>query len=287
MKRRASLFYPFKKSFPLLKHLLIITSIFFAQKSFTQNALQQNLTTTKAPKVSGNASLTYNSNLYRDGADAIRTTGADLTLNYAYNPPNMFRVYADTEKSFTDEERWSFGDTRFSWVNNAFWKSSPKLIIGQQLRASLPTSRESRFRDRNRGMLSFVPVFISPIHSKVLLIYQPMLHKNFHKSFVNNAKQENVSWSFQQVFVANISLADRLYFQPVLNLSRVGTYRNTQKDQFGFAAEFGYTLGKGVTLAGGWSQRGQIRDMERGPDQTIELFNERQAIVYSALYYLF
>lgn len=254
-----------------------------------QSTLTQNLSAQKLPTFSGNLGLGYNSNLYRPSDyDSQASVSGDLTLNYRVKNGNLIRSYVGGFKETTQGQEWRPNDGWVGWVNNAFWYRSNKVVLGQQVRFSMPLSRESRDRDTKLTGVSLVPVAIVTLSPAVTFIYQPQLIKNFHTYQQNRAGSNNTEYAFNHTFVGSISLSDRFYFQPVLVYGDSWTYGGTRKDPiYQVAGEVGYGINNQFTVAAGWSNGGAFRRFEQGSDQTLEVFNNNTSSVYTALYWVF
>jgi len=254
-----------------------------------QSTLQQNLTTTKLPKLSGNTSLGYNSNFARQtSADSEQSISADLTLNYRLKDANILRGYFGAFKELTQGQEYKPQDGSVSWVNNGFWGRTGKFTFGQQVRLNLPYSRESRDRDTKLAGVSLVPVMMVNVSPSVLFIYQPQVIRNFHTYEENRLGAKNVEWSTNHLFVGVISITDNLYLQPVLVYGQSWAYGGTRRDPtFQSAGEVGYTVGGGFTVAAGWTNAGSIQRVEQGPGQDFEVFDNNTSTFYTSLYWVF
>lgn len=259
----------------------------------TQSTLQQNLSSATLPKVSGNASLGYNSNLYDRTEYAYNSyTSADLTLNYRVSGAHLIRGYFGGFQENEHAKETKLNDGFIGWVNNGFYRRGEILTMGQQVRINLPYSKDSRVRDTKIAGVSVVPVFIAnmtPVGIEGLtLIYQPQLIKNMHTYKVNRAGTSNTSYAMNHTLVASYGFLEKFYVQPVFVYGMGWTYNNRKKsDNYQAAFELGYTLPKNLTIAGGWSNAGAIRNFENGNDQTIQVFDKKTSTVYGALYYMF
>ena len=266
--------------------LLMIFSAGFAH---AQSTLQQNLSSNKVPKLSGNTSLGYNSNFARQtSADSEQSISADLTLNYRIKDAHLLRGYLGGFKELTQGQEYKPQDGFLAWVNNRFWGNTGKFTFGQQVRLNLPLSRESRDRDTKLAGVSLVPVMMVNVSPSVLFIYQPQLTRNFSTYEENRLGNKNVEWSTQQVFVGVVSITDNLYLQPVLVYAQAWSYGGTRRDpSYQAAGEIGYSVGKGLTVATGWTNAGSIQRLQQGPDQSIEIFNNNTSTFYTSLYWVF
>jgi len=270
----------------LLAIILLLASFGVAH---AQSSLQNNLSTQKLPAFSGNISTTLNSNLYNPDTNSYEASASsDIILNYRVKGANLVRAYVGGSQSFTQGREFTPADGFVSWVNNSFWSRSSKLTIGQQVRFAVPMSRESRERDSKVTGVSLVPIFIASLTPKFMMIYLPQVNRNFHAFKQNRLQNNNVEYSVGNVLVGIYSLSDKLYWQGVGSHGQAWSYGGTQRDpSFGFSNELGYALPNNLTVAFGWSNSGNIRRVEQGTDQSIELFNNKTSTVYSALYWVF
>jgi hypothetical protein len=271
----------------------LLLSLFFMLASIglarAQSSLQNNLTAQKPPTFSGNLASTYNSNLMpRDSYDYESSLSADLIMNYRVQGANLVRAYLGGQKEFTQGEEWKPNDGFISWVNNAFWMRSKKLTIGQQMRLSLPLSRESKERDSKITGVSLVPIFMVTLTPSFMVIYLPQLSRDFHTYEQNRLQKNNIEYSVNNLLVGIWSLTDRLYWQGVTGHRQAWSYGGTQRDPFySFSSELGFSLPNNFTIAAGWSNSGNIRRVEQGVDQSFEIFNNNTSTVYSAVYWIF
>lgn len=271
--------------------LLIVLFIMVSSAAVVhaQSSLQDSLSTQKQPSFSGNLAATLNSNLYNPETNSYEaSTSADAILNYRVKGANLIRGYFGGTQSFTQGREFTPHDGFVSWVNNSFWSRSSKLTIGQQVRFAAPMSRESRERDSKVTGVSLVPIFIATLTPRFMMIYLPQVNRNFHSFKQNRLQNNNIEYSVGNLLVGIYSLTDNLYWQGVGSYGQAWSYGGTQRDpSFGFSNEIGYSLPKRFTLAFGWSNSGNIRRVEQGQDQSIELFDNRTSTVYSALYWMF
>jgi hypothetical protein len=254
-----------------------------------QSSLQNQLSTQKLPAFSGNFSTTLNSNLYApESYDHQSSASADLVVNYRVRGADLLRAYIGGYKEFTQGQEWKPNDGFLAWVNNGFWTRGKKLTIGQQVRFSLPLSRESRDRDSKVTGVSLVPIFMANVAPTIMFIYLPSVNRNFHNFQQNRLGNNNVEYSLGNLLVGIWSFSDKMYYQAVGGYNQAWSYGGTQRDpSFSFSNEIGYTLPKNFTIAAGWSNSGNIRRVEQGVDQSFEFFNRNTSTVYTALYWIF
>lgn len=269
--------------------LALILMVVSAAVAHAQSSLQNNLSTNKLPAFSGNVSATLNSNLYNPDTNSYEaSSSADVILNYRIKGANLLRAFVGGSQSFTQGREFTPADGFVSWVNNSFWSRSSKLTIGQQVRLAIPMSRESRERDSKVTGVSLVPIFIASLTPRFMMIYLPQVNRNVHAFKQNRLQNNNIEYSVGNVLVGIYSITDSIYWQGVASHGQAWSYGGTQRDpSFGFSNEIGYSLPKNFTVALGWSNSGNIRRVEQGSDQSIELFDNRTSTVYSALYWVF
>jgi hypothetical protein len=261
--------------------------------SWAQSTLQQNLSASKLPDFSGNASLGYNSDLYtRQSYTHAASLSGDLTINYRVKNANLLRATLSGYQETTQGQETKMNDSFVGWVNNGFWRSGEVLTIGQQIRLNMPYSKDSRVRDTKLVGVSVVPVFMAnmaPLGIKnVMFIYQPQMIKNFHTYTINRAGTSNTEYAVNHLLVGVYSPTEKLYVQPVFVYGQGWNYSGRKKDDtYQFAFESGYSISAAATIAAGWSNTGSIRNLENGNDQTIQLFDKKTSTVYGALYYRF
>lgn len=257
-----------------------------------QSILQTQLQTSKT-RWSGFASTGYNSNLQqRNSYDYEAQASADLLVNYQLSGANLLRGTLSGYQEQTQGREAKLNDSNLAWLNNGFWRKGEILTIGQQVRAVLPTSKESYRRDEKILGVTLIPSFIVNLTptglTGVTLSLQSQLTKNFHKYEQNRVFQGNTSFAAAQVVAVNWSITDALYLQPSFVYGQAWTYSGTKKpDNYQFATELGYSVTSEVVVALGVTNAGAIRRFEQGNDQTIELFNNRTASVYTELTYVF
>ncbi|MBY0517961.1 MAG: hypothetical protein K2P81_13710 [Bacteriovoracaceae bacterium] len=271
---------------------LILSALFaliFSAVAGAQSTLTQNLSANKLPTYSGNLALGYNSNFYNsDTYSAYRTGSADLTLNYRVKDANIIRTYIGGYKEVDQGQENKLNDGFIGWVNNSFWHRAGKLTIGQQVRISLPYSKDSRVRDTKLTGVTVVPVFMVNVAPAFLFIYQPQVTKNFHTYTVNRAGTNNTEYAMNHTFVGSWSINDNWYFQPVFVYGNSWTYKGGQKDPtYQVSGELGRSIGHSMTLAAGWANSGAIRRFQNGSDQNIQAFDNKTASYYAALYWIF
>jgi hypothetical protein len=249
---------------------------------------------TVAPsKWSGFATLGYSSNLHERDASTYQQFGrASLMVDYRVMGANLIRTTMSGYQEGHGNQENRANDSSIGWVNNAFYTRGKILTVGQQVRAVLPTSRESNLRDERRLGVTLAPIAIvnlTPVGlTGATLIYLPGLTKNFHKFEQNRAFENNAEYAINQTAILSWSVTDRIYIQPSFTYGNSWTYAGTKRDDlYQFAFEVGRSMGKGFIVALGVSNAGAIRNFEQGPDQQIELFNNRTASVYSEVIYAF
>ena len=254
-----------------------------------QSTLQQNLTAKKPPSYSGNLSLGYNTNLYNPNTYASESSvSGDLTFNYRVKDANLVRAYLGGYKETTQGQEWKPNDGFVGWVNNSFWTRGKKLTIGQQIRANLPYSKESRDRDTKLLGISVAPLVMATLTPSVMVIYLPQVIKNFHSYKQNRVGSANIEYTTSHTLVGIWSITDNIYLQPVAGYSQSWTYDGTRRNPgFSASGEIGYSFASGITWGAGWTNAGSFRRFENGTDQTFELFDNETSTVYTALYWVF
>ena len=182
-------------------------------------------------------------------------------------------------------------DAQIGWNNGRFWQGE-NLIWGQQIRASLPASKDSRVRDEKILGVTVAPSFTYDLTPSgltgVSLNYIPAVTKNFHKTEQNKAFQNNVSFNTVQAFAVIWSITDKLYLQPMLVYGLSWSYDGYKRDDFfQFETEVGYSIQKNLILAAGVTNQGTIQNFQNGSDQTLQLYNNKTASAYTELTYVF
>jgi hypothetical protein len=276
-----------------MRFLPVLLLFFLSFKAFSQATLLSTNVNQKAPRFNGFTGLSYSSNLYESNSVSSETyLSGEFMLNYRVQGANLIRAtLSGQQQQFAGHES-QLNDGALGWVNNSFWRSGEVLTIGQQVRAILPTSKNSRVRDEKIIGVSLAPVFQFNLTPKgltgVMVIYQPQLIRNFHEYQQNRAYQNNVQTGLNQILAVAWSVTDRFYVQPSFVYGSSWSYGNVKRDDtYQFASELGYSFKGGITVNAGITNAGAIRNFENGNDQTIELFNNKTASVYSGLLYSF
>lgn len=250
-------------------------------------------TGSSAPRFSGFGALTYNSNMYEQGAVESETSlSANLTLQYRVAGANLIRANVGGMRENTQGQEYKLNDGFVGWANNGLWHRGKVVTIGQQVRAFLPMSEESRKRDQKEVGVGVAPMFIfnlTPVGlTGLTLIYQPQATKNFHHYKQNRVYQNNVEYVISQSLRTTWSITDKFYVENMMAHSKSWDYGgNAQNDMYSFSFEAGYSLINEAILAVGMTNKNSITNLQNGTDHNFELYNKNTATIYSALYLIF
>ncbi len=278
---------------PMCKIALIILSLIISLEAFSQTATLQTQAPSRTTNWSGFASMGYSSNLYEKSETAAQAFGtASLLLNYRVSGDNLIRGSISGYQEQNQGQESKLNDGYVGWVNNGFWKKGKVLTIGQQIRGVFPSSKNSYRRDEKILGVTVVPSFmfnLTPVGLRgVILIYQPQFNKNAHRLQQNRAYQNNTSYNVNQSLALVWSITDHVYVQSAFVYGMGWSYGGVKRpDSYQVLSEVGYSFNAGLTLSAGVTNAGAIRNFENGNDQTIELFNNKTASVYTDLTYVF
>jgi hypothetical protein len=248
---------------------------------------------TSKTRWSGFTSVGYSSNLQeRNSFEQEAFVTGDLMVNYHVQGSNLVRAFMSGYQEQNRGQESKLNDGYIGWVNNSLWKTGKILTIGQQARAIIPSSKESRVRDEKIFGATVATPFIlnlTPVgFLGVTLVYQPQLTKNFHTYQQNKLNQNNPEYSINQSLSLNWSITDQIYLAPAFIYGSSWSYGGVKRDDaYQFALETGYSWASGITMDLGVTNAGAIRNFENGNDQTIQLFDNKTASVYSELLYAF
>ena len=244
-------------------------------------------------KFHGSVSVGYSSNLYERDAYESESMGTySARLDYTLKGANLLRAFVSGYQQDQQGQEHKFNDGFLAWVNNSFWRRGNIVTIGQQVRFVAPMSKESIQRDERLTGVTLAPVFIFNLTpaglTGVTLVYLPQLTKNFHKYETNRAFNNNTEYSLSNILSLSYSFTDNWYWRNDFVYGNGWSYGGVKRDDnWQFATEIGYTFRNGVNIGGGLTNAGAIRNLEYGNDQTINLFNDRTASVYTDLSYFF
>lgn len=274
---------------------LAFISLLFSLEVFGQSATL----TTSAPanlggsRWSGFSALGYSTNMYESQSYSSNTSAfMSAVVNYRVTGPNLIRASVSGSKDLNHSEENKLNDGFVGWVNNSFWLTSKVLNIGQQVRAIVPLSKDSRERDGKLTGIAVAPVFVlnlTPVGVRGLsLVYQPQGTKNFHTYKQNRDFQTNPEYGLSQMVMLTWAATDNFYIQPMFIYGYSWSYGGTRRDDsYQLSLETGYSILSSTTIAIGVTNSGLVRNFENATDQTIQVYDRRTASVYSSLYYSF
>lgn len=272
---------------------IILISLISAQAAWAQLTTLQTQAPSQRSNWSGFSSMGYSSNMYSQGTSSAQAFGsASILANYRFSGENLARASFSGFQEQNKGREAKLNDGFIGWVNNGFWKKGKVLTVGQQVRAVVPSSKESRVRDEKLLGVSVIPSLMfnmTPVGlTGATLIYQPGLTKNFHSTQQNKTFQNNTSFTASQTFALAWSLTDKIYIQPVFAYVMGWSYGGVKRpDSYQVSFESGYNINSNLITSLGVTNAGAIRNFENGNDQTIQLFNNRTASLYMDLTYVF
>lgn len=235
----------------------------------------------------------YSSNLYEKTESAAEAFGvAAVLVNYRVSGEHLIRGFLSGFQEQNNGQETKLNDGYIGWVNNGFWRKGKVLTIGQQIRGVFPSSKNSYRRDEKLLGVTVAPSFmfnLTPVGLRgVTLIYQPQFNKNAHRLEQNRQFQNNTSYNVNQSLALVWSITDHIYLQNSFIYAMAWSYGGVKRpDSYQFFYEAGYSFNSGMTWSLGVSNSGPIRSFENGNDQTIELFNNKTASVYTDLTFVF
>lgn len=274
------------------KSIVILLFILTTAQAWGQITLQTEVSTKKS-RWSGFTSMGYSSNFYeKTSPDAVGYGTAMLQTNYRVEGSNLIRASLSGFLEQNNGQEAKLNDGQIGWVNPKFWRTGSVLTVGQQVRAIVPTSKESRVRDEKLLGVTVQPTLsfnLTPAGlSGVSLIYLPQFTKNFHKTEQNKNFQNNQSFSTIQALVLAWSVTDRIFIQPIVAYGLAWSYDGYKKDDsFQFGTEIGYSFKSGIIVATGVNNSGTLQNFENGSDQRFEVYNNKTATAYMDLTYVF
>jgi hypothetical protein len=242
---------------------------------------------------SGFGNIVYSSNLQeRSTYDHKAMTSASLLTNYRLSNGHMIRGSISGYQEQNKGQETKLNDANLGWVNNGFWYKGNGVYVGQQMRAVLPSSKESSVRDEKHIGVSMNPLLIANLAplglTSVTFIYLPQFTKNFNKYEQNRAYQNNVEYTISQIAAVSWSITDKWFLEPSVVYGQRWSYGGIKRDDtYSVGAELSYRLNSFLGVIVGFSNAGAITNLEQGNDQTFEIFNNRTASMYTGLNYVF
>lgn len=241
-----------------------------------------------APKVSGAVILTGVTDMKRTDDDAKSYDAeTEVILGYALNDTNKLSIYTGFDKQINQARTESIKNTKLRWLRSRII-SNDLMSFSLMSVVILPTNEDSRRRDELNFALELNPSLVFPVTDSLTLTYLPRVVKNFHKFETSKTDSVLVEYQLVQFFVASYQVTDQWYIEPTLVYQDAISYQGTERDdQFLAQIETGYALSSNLSLAVGIANSGKIINNEAGPNESIEILNEKNSTIYGSLEVVF
>lgn len=231
---------------------------------------------------------TTSSNMYAEGSQ--REMATELLINPSYKLAEKMTLSSKgvLSRDNNTSEDTQEGNSSISNVSLTLGFQGP--VVGPELKTTYafsgiaPTNETSRKRDRLKGAAA-VAGGIKGTWKRLTAGYGISLQRNFHEFNINAAGQANVEYSLTQTLSQEIDLSSgwSLSFEEMYRQGR--TYRNFQRQTYGFGADINYEITKQWAANVGWANEGAALK-PNGTESNVELYDENTSTIHIGITFL-
>jgi hypothetical protein len=163
---------------------------------------------------------------------------------------------------------------------------SEELKSAHSIRSLLPTSQKSQETDRFQGGLRVGNGITASLGSRVELIYDLGIQRNFHEFTVNSEGEANLQWQVRHRLDFNLKLTEQLSLKSWGLYTQGSTYKNSSR--YGFSTDISAELKvtEEFGISAGFSNDGAAL-RSNGVDSNISVYDDKSATYHGGMSYTF
>ncbi|MBD65552.1 MAG: hypothetical protein CME62_10115 [Halobacteriovoraceae bacterium] len=192
-------------------------------------------------------------------------------LNETYTTGAIIIGEKDLSKSY--EQKFSGLDSRV-FISRVPWELTDNLSLAPSLRLIYPTSNASKVRDEMITGIEYDSRFSYAATDKLSFSYLPRLRRDFHKFETNRENKMNSEYRVLQFLTGSYNILEQLSFSSTLLFSKRWSYTGRQQsDSYLTILNLSYVINSRFSVGAYTLTGGRYENRERGPDQTVELYD--------------
>lgn len=260
-----------KRTLQLLTMLLVLKSAAFAQEGTSTYSLKTEKIQRENP-FHLTMSLTVSSNLYKDGSPN-REASTELLFNPSVelSKETSLAVKAVLTQEQTQAQNTLLSNTLISLSTKGpdFGTTESNFTLG----GVAPTDPEERKTNHLQGG-ALLGTSLKNHWRMFNWTYGLSLTRNFHEYTVNAEGEPNIQYSLKNALELEAEINSKWSITTAGLYKKGWTYRNFQRDAFGFEMGVNYNLSKTLQVSAGFSNEGGALKAN-GQDSNIQIYDEK------------
>ncbi len=222
--------------------------------------------------------------------DRNLTTSLDLIIGNKVSDSERFIFRIIGNKELTNQQEASLSNSYFGY-SNKFFRPNDELYVSGELRAYLPTNKDSRqvesLQTRAYGAFRTSYSLSQMELSNVTLAWKISGFRNIQEFKRNSEGNPNTAFGLGNLFSVDIGVTEKVSFSTYIVNSQRWDHQNIRKgDAFEFGNALSYQVESNIGLEFGHTIGGNTFKAN-GVDNNIKIFNKDDSTIYTTLQYSF
>lgn len=215
---------------------------------------------------------------FKETSEETKYVGSQLNFGVGYRLSSRDSLFLNSTmfKELDNNYDESFFDSRLTFTRAGVLKYK-NMTVNMGLIGIVPVSERSIKRDRLRTAFEISPTAIFDMSATLpglTLIYIPRVRKNFHEFETDINGRNLTEYSMLNILVGSYAVNEKISISSTLVYVLSRSYVGSNNDPSYFTAQdITYAFNRTYSASVGIETGGQVRALERGEDENIEIFN--------------